>query len=326
MHRCRGAAFAAQLCLAAATLLAGTLYSKSNGLPGRFSADVLAMLNPQTGAAAQVRSSCKALDEGLGKDLTLCSLGTKSPPPAAKVLLWGDSHAGMLREELTDLAGPNDALLTAVRPGCPPISGVVLGGRGRSEACQTHNANILKYLEAREPRVERVILVARWPYYAEGTRMPYEPGQGVVLGAGDLEAAPGVLADQLAATVATLLKYVGSVVILAPFPEFDRPVATTMARAAAWNYPEPEKKTRASVTQRQATSIQALEKARRVDEQRVTIVSFAPYFCDETFCTFENGNGMPLYRDTNHLNALGIERIRPMLEGLVDTRGSTEPK
>lgn len=318
--RSRNHIFAVQASLMLAMVLVGVGLSRLDGHLGRWPIGVLALLKPVADTLSSQKLNCHPAGPGDFAQIEICvSAGGASDTPG-HILLWGDSHAAMIKNALARLASEDQAVLTAIGAGCPPVLDLELGGRGRSDKCRHQNEIVIEYLKQARPRISTVLLVARWPYYSEGTRMPFEPGQGVILGSGEAGEAPHVLEEHLTATLRTLLKYVDNVVLLAPFPEFDRPVAVSIARAHAWGHPLPEKQSRRAVTNRQNSSLRALENAVKIDPDRIKLISPLSYFCDPTACDFADIDGRPLFADTNHLNALGISRVGPLLQRLLATR------
>lgn len=308
--------FAVQTVTMLVMVLGGIALSRLDGLPGRWSDGVLAVLNPQAAFPASQRPICRPAAPARFEQIRICDANAAVASGDA-VLLWGDSHAAMLSDEIARHAGKDRTVFTAINAGCPPLAGVVLGGRGRSDKCRQHNARVLEFLAQTQPRVSKVLLVARWPYYAEGTRMPYESGQGVLLGEGDPADAHRVMQVQLTATVESLLQSVDAVALLAPFPEFDRPVAVSLARARAWGHAPLERQTAAALARRQRSSIAALQTAAGIAPHRIAVVSPLSHFCDQAGCDFADADGRPLFTDTNHLSAPGIARIAPLFDTML---------
>lgn len=314
--------FAVQAGLMLVMVLAGVALSRLDGLPGRWPNDILAILEPVSGAQASQHPSCRPAEPGRFDNIQVCDRAGGVSASSGPVLLWGDSHAKMLSKALAQHANEDQIFLQAISPGCPPLIDVEIGGRSHSAKCRRHNAAVVEYLaQEATPRVRTVFLVARWPFYAEGTRMPYERGRDVILGGGAAEDARHVLREKLTATVRNLLKHVDSVVLLKPFPEFDRSVATGLARAHAWGHLPLKKKTRSAVARRQASSLEAIDQAISLDPNRIKALSPLSYLCDELVCDFADAEGRPLFTDTNHLSTLGVARVVPLLKKMLAASG-----
>ena len=100
---------------------------------------------------------------------TACNIG--APLENAEFLVWGDSHADALAPAI-DIAARKSArsgLFTAA-VGCPPLLGVKTQ---YAPHCSDFNDSVLDMLRERED-LHTIILVARWAFYAEGTRLPGE--------------------------------------------------------------------------------------------------------------------------------------------------------
>lgn len=309
--------FAIQTLLTLLMVLAGMALIRLHGLPGRWPQDVLALLQPEVAERASHLSFCHPATPERYQQIRICGADAGTSPSGNAIMLWGDSHAGVLSDALVRRAGKHPAILTAISAACPPLAGVVLGGRSRSDRCRHHNEMVLDYLAQEKTRVSTVMLVARWAYYAEGTRMPFEPGQPVILGDGKVKDAPQVLQHQLAETLRRLLMHVDNIVILAPPPEFDRPIAVSLARARIWGDPPLDKQSRSSVNRRQKSALDALHKAAQIEPRRIKVISPLSYFCDTQSCSFADDDGRPLFSDTNHLSEVGIARLMPLLEEIL---------
>ena len=302
-------AFVAQAIAMIASVGAGAALAATHGLPGRWPAETMALIDPRPTKVQPRGMDCRPAAAGAPSHVLVCGAPGGDLLSKPMILLWGDSHAAMLRGTFARSAPDGVVLATSIIAGCPPLSGVVLGGRDRSERCRVANAQTLAYVAQAGRRISRIILVARWPYYAEGTRMRFEQGQRVDLGGAPGETPGAVLTALLGRTVTSLLAHVDHIVILAPFPEFDRAVATSLAKAHAWGHPPPDDPSRLAVERRQRTALAAIAAARALAPERITIVSPLPLFCRAGSCPATDADGTPLYRDTNHLSARGLERV-----------------
>ena len=308
--------FAIQAAATALILTGGALLSNSGGIPNRWPREVLAVLNPASEAPARPLPACQS--DPAFKYFTVCNSDVRQKAGAQGVLLWGDSHAAMLQSAVAQAVPKDQIFYSVFSPGCPPLLGVTLTNRrSRSESCRQQNAEIRDYVAKNRPRISTVVLAARWAYYVQGTPMPYETARKVMLGDGDAEASPTALRSMLTDTVQSILQHADRVIILAPIPEFDRSVPVAMARALAWNQPYNPAKPRETVIKRQERTLKVLKQIGLLDPQRITIASPLPYFCDEQICRPADDLSRPLFKDNNHLNWLGIERVQQLLDTLL---------
>lgn len=315
----RGNVFTAQVLTIVVMVLAGVTLSRLDGLPDRWPRDVLAILHSDPAGQDVKPVTCRQVADWEQGHIELCNGSGAVASNSHTVLLWGDSHARVFSAALAPHVGHSQTFVRAAIDACPPLMDVRLGGRRRSEYCLNHNRSVIRYLSQSERRVSTAVLVARWPVYSEGTRMPFEDGQPVVLGYGDLDDGRLVVEDQLKATLRALLQHVDTVVLMAPLPEFSHPVAESLARTYAWGHPPLLNETRASVARRQASSIRALEAATSVDPMRVHLISPLSFFCDQQICRHSDGDGQPLFYDTNHLNSAGIAHVAPLVKSVLSS-------
>ena len=136
---------------------------KLKGLPERWPREVGEMLKHRERPEADV---CKPLaDSGLWP-IDTCRIG---PDAAADgTLLWGDSHAKMLIDGFEMARRQiNQSVIVATVPGCPPFASVMLYGRSRAVQCRALVDTVMAAIA--QSGVSRVVMSARWAYYAEGS-------------------------------------------------------------------------------------------------------------------------------------------------------------
>jgi len=96
-----------------------------------------------------------------------CRIGAAGGEPTFAV--WGDSHAGALRQALSqsaEAAGRSGLLLSMA--GCPPlVDALVKNGRDINDECQRFARGALRVLET-SSALRRVALVSRWSVYVGG--------------------------------------------------------------------------------------------------------------------------------------------------------------
>jgi len=293
-----------------ATAATGLLIVKSNGLPGRWSEDIASL------STVYGRPACRPGAEASGWPKGTCLVGSEGAQ--IDTLIWGDSHAAMLsRGIVKELARTQHGAALITRAGCPPLFGVTLYGRAKKESCETSAAQVLAKLA--DGSVYRVILAARWAFYAEGDRLPEEGGQPIRLSpdeAGNHEVFTRLLKD----TVERLKPLVRQTILIGPIPEVDFPVGRAMARYLAWGQLLPPATPRAAFERRQHHVFPVL--AAIAQEPSVRVLFPDRWLCDTRVCPYAN-DGQPLYYDTNHLNAFGERRLEQMFHAIiVDVAGA----
>lgn len=241
------------------------------------------------------RAGASASDVRAGK---LCSLGAGGSDNPAFVV-WGDSHSGAMAPAIDSAAKQAGvAGLFAGHSSCPPLPDVQLSESGDTKRCDEFNGEVRDFVMSRH--IPLVFLVAYWPKYVHDGELPNE---GVYFD----PSVPPPLEDKSASVAETLdrlmteLKQQGTrVVLVMDVPEMGRympeAVAKAMMRGAStdvappWDY----------IEKRQALSRSIL--TRLAAKYGDTIVDPLPAICGNGHCDAVR-NGMPLYKDADHLTA-----------------------
>jgi peptidoglycan/LPS O-acetylase OafA/YrhL len=289
-----------------------------DGVAERFPAETRAHI-AATQDFLQDMSRCSVASEGPLTGIRLCRIGPEGDAPP-EVLVWGDSHLRAMMDGVGQAAMeagvPGIIIWTA---GCPPLFGVTkeesASTAAQDRACPEINGKI----EAALPElssVKRVLVMARWSYYAEGQgfgldvhntiRLDPAPGSG-------LEAAPDLMAAALERTVEKLA-VLGPVTVLRQIPEMPGYTSLRAARAMAHGR-EDEVPSMLTVARAEAEARSA-----RADgmlnalaaEGRIALIDGWDRLCDAETCSVMQEGG-PIYFDTNHLTNRGARLLRDLL-------------
>ena len=297
--------FAGATSILAATALVGVLIVQEDGLPGRW---------PDTLTAVMGKNKndfhCSGTVAPTGWPLGTCFLG--SPNAEFDTLIWGDSHADMLAPGIArELSRTHRGAVLVFTGSCPPLIGVTFYGRGKRDGlCKDRAAEVLQKLTAGGFR--RVILAARWAYYAEGSRIPGESGQPARLSVN--EGNHEIFRRLLVETVSRLKPLVEQTILIGPVPESDFPVTRAVARNIAWGRPLPPPTSRAAFERRQQNVIPVLKLLEQAPAVRIIFPD--RWLCDANICAYASG-GLPLYLDTNHINVRGEKELEHMFECII---------
>jgi peptidoglycan/LPS O-acetylase OafA/YrhL len=245
-------------------------------------------------------------------------LGSKNDIPPSFVL-WGDSHAEMLMKQVSRLA--NDRALTGWGlwgPGCPPFFGLNEPQRSTFNKCLSLIEKAHERTQA--PEITNVVLIARWAAYADAI----DPAVGrfsFKLVPGDEQKNRAEFARLLRTTVEQLLATGRTVTLLGPVPElpFHLPRVMTQAlmrgRQADFSVPYSD------FLKRQETVLSVLAELDQLPGVRVLYPHLR--LCDGDRCkTVEDGK--PLYRDDDHLNAVGAEFLADLLREALTPEAPTQ--
>jgi len=303
-------AAAASLTLVAASFVIVT----SAGWPGRLAPEVAAFaasISPLAVNAAECnRSKLRAGELG-------CRLGSKDTDPT--FLLWGDSHASALQVEINELARRgNQAGLIIARGGCVPLFGVETATHLRKRKCLANAARVQAVLQ--RGTIRRIVLAARWSEYA-GTQawsdadalptVPIEAG-----------GAPSTWAEferHFVQTLERLTSHGLDVVIIGPVPElpFHLPSAMIKARMRGQRFDD-----RYDYAAVQRSQVRVLSLLTRLEQMRgISVIYPHRVLCPKQVCEL-TVDGLPLYRDDNHLSELGVDKLKSELMSALMTSAS----
>jgi len=305
-----GAALVSVLLISAAAALVS-----SGGLPGR-QVDTAFGEVVAADPGWQHWKNCEELGEENERNPELCRIGEGNVAPS--FLLWGDSHALALASAVNLSALHTGAAgLMAVRTGCPPLLSVDRPGR---ESCARFNEAVLSRLE-REPDIVTVVLAARWTLAANGDRYGNEAGDAVTLV--DLQAPPrssggnaAVFRAGVERTVAAIEASGRRVVLVGQVPEigYDVPASSFAASLRGKDVTAMIAPTVAEFEERSARVDDVLNDIRARHE--VTVVEPAERLCRDGLCQVV-ADGVPLYRDDNHLSLRGCVLVAELFDPLL---------
>jgi peptidoglycan/LPS O-acetylase OafA/YrhL len=260
---------------------------------------------------------CEELGEDNNRNPELCDIGLEGVDPS--FMLWGDSHALALASAVNlTAADAAEGGLIAVRTGCPPLLGIAREGRA---SCVEFNRAILSRLQA-EDGIRTVVLAARWTLAADGERYKNEPGRAVVLT--DFEASPDMPADNaslfergLGRTLDALEQAGKTVVLVGQVPEIglDVPASNYSARLTGRDVNQMIAPSIDEFDQRTRTARSVLDRV--LSGRNVRRIEPASRLCDEQRCAVAV-DGVPLYRDDNHLSLRGNVLIADLFDSVFE--------
>ena len=298
-----------------AVLAASLTVALTNGFPQRAAGSPLAAVIAGD-PGWQHWKACEELGERDDERPELCRLGAAGASPS--FLFWGDSHALALASAVNlSASGAGVAGRLAVRTGCPPLLSIERPGR---ESCQAFNDAILG-IAARHPEIDTVILAARWAISTNGTRYKNESGRSVTLiDLLDDDAPNDVLfARGLRRTVDALAGLNKRIVLVTQVPEigYDVPAANYMAKLTGRDVNVMVAPTTREYRMRTASARSALTELAL--DYPLTIVDPSGLLCESGRCRVAV-DGVPLYRDDNHLSLRGCVLVSGLFDGVFAER------
>lgn len=294
--------------IAALTVVALAMLA-TNGFPVRLDAEARDIL-AKVATAPHHDASCRGTGiDYVAKTSHFALCGADASP---RYLLAGDSHAGMIAPELNGrLAEHGLSGLLSTMADCQMLFGTTTAKPKNRANCATLHEDILKVV-VRE-KIDVVILINRWANIASPVRAPYDGGEPK--GLYDAERGAAIpFAEALDHTVRAIRAAGAEVLLVSPVPELNFDVPSAMLRQAQIGVPVPVTR-RADVERRQSIVEAAMAKVAKMDG--VSVVDADAVFCDAATCAYAR-DGLPLYEDSNHLNAIGAELVTaPIADAVV---------
>ncbi|WP_299609899.1 acyltransferase family protein [uncultured Tateyamaria sp.] len=307
---------------AAATALVCTAlsFAFSEGLPGRFPTEARPFISATRGFI-QDWSRCTRPEDGAWAGIEICPIGPDGPP---EFLVWGDSHARAFKEGLELAASEaNEPGLLIWHAGCPPLMGVVkdeLVSTPAQEAFCAQSIQIVAEGLAATPSIQRLLMIGRWSYYAEGTGIGADSHNWITLSAhpgGPLDTTQtqqDLFTEALALTTETLAPQVDQLFVLQQVPEIFDYSTRDAARALAFGRTDTAtlaassgQTSRAALQDRFASVDAALERVAQTPG--VTVLELWSRLCSDARCE-AIFDGTPYYYDNNHVTNTGALILR----------------
>jgi peptidoglycan/LPS O-acetylase OafA/YrhL len=307
---------------AAVAILIGLAASghATEGFIGRYPAAMQELTRKRLASRAEDKACPRQTAEALaeGRLCRVWDAGAAAP----SLLLWGDSHASVMRPLFRDMAQATNVSVTYVgTAACPPLIGVGRNRGTENETCKKLNAAVARLLEQGEFR--DVVLVARWNYYVLGDDTGAIADSSHFLrdaqtGEASLDENRSVMERSLPRTVAAIAASGARAWIVMEPPYVGYDVPNRMARAVMRGE-QPDRLFAIDASENNRRS-QFIRKA--IAGLPVSIIDPASAMCEGTHCLAAAG-GKPLYFDDNHLSVYGTERLERLFGAVLarDRRG-----
>lgn len=277
----------------------------THGWPGRLPA----------AAAAIEATATKRMDRGSrcaaalkGKRGPSCQIGDPAGP--AQVLIWGDSHAQALERQFDQIGKElGVSVLMVLGSGCPPIidSGA-RNGLGKKK-CRKIPGKVTEIIE--QGTVRHVILVARWSgYTGRPTNEVLDRPIGIQATSDVSVETERAFKESFARTLDHLRSAGLRVTLIGPVPELPVHLPSAMTKALMRGQEFRLDYDFAKFSKRQATILGVLAQSAALPGTDVIYPD--RIICPSGKCRFID-NGLPIYRDDDHLGPLGGDLIKPSL-------------
>lgn len=302
--------------LIAVFAILGASLHLSHGVPGRFSARVVEL---DSGSDARARVQAQIAMVQWTDDDEQTMFGARVEP---RVAVLGDSHSNLSTIVLGDRAlKRNESIAQHYIAGCAPILGVrfPLSPNGHTQL-----ENAVRNLESAK-NIETVVLMARWALALHGYNADFgsyerdKPTTPQITTAKstatvDLATATELFNSGLHQIVNRLKRAGKKIILVYPVPEVGYHVPRTMARMVHYGR-NLEEFTRPSsyYHQRQKLIFAALDS---LGEEGIVRV-YPHRFLIQGDVAIVQEDGAPLYRDDDHLNLHGVQKLVQELEGIL---------
>jgi hypothetical protein len=308
-------------------LSAGSAVYLRDGLPDRFPPSIRAHIEASSDFL-QDFSRCYVPDSGPFEAVEICPLGPEGEP---KFLVWGDSHVRAFTEGLAALARDSGQPgLLIWRAGCPPLFHLAkresAATRQQDADCTAANERIRKAIPQLDS-VDKLLLIGRWTYYAEGRGVGRDSYNTISLSPSDGElqdkgSQTALFNEAVRATIDELSRSIDDILVLRQVPEIPEYDSRTAARRLAHHRITPEAAQETMFTVAKKDVVARAEPSERVfgelaAQRRIGWLQSWPEFCEEESCNAMRG-GQALYFDNNHVTNHTALSIRHIFDPLVN--------
>lgn len=294
--------------LGGAAVLAGCAgaVAATHGLPARLDPQIASI---ESKATARGRRSALCEANMRGKQEGPCLIGRLDRAPT--VLVWGDSHAWSLAPQFNDIGNElGIAIVMVTRGGCPPLLDSGQQHAFGRKVCQKYPPEIEKILT--QGTIKHVIMTARWGGY---TGRPTTESFDRTIGTRVTTQVSTEVENAFKATFANTLDRFHRdgirVTLIAPVPELPVHLPSAMTKALMRHKQLNIDYDFAWFTRRHQMLMGLLSETEK--RERVDVVYPHRFFCPGGKCQFVS-DGLPLYRDDDHLNVYGGRVLKPSLE------------
>ncbi|PKF50853.1 acyltransferase family protein [Enterovibrio nigricans] len=284
---------------------------KHEGYPNRFSKEAMALYYDSVSNIDSEKQSRKQLEAYEPFFPMLLGDQTKSSP---SVFLWGDSHAQHFQPFVDELGKKyHFGALYAGAGGCPPIAE---GGRVRygelEDHCYKTNERALERILDSDAKV--VFLGGRWATYTETTLAKNEEGRSIYLG--DEQDRTESLANNrrvfdkgLEETISKLISHGKTPVIFGQVPSYSFKPSNCLVKKANYHWMAKSScdENEEPFKERYRYFNDMLNSLKKKYPQLV-IIDIPDLLCKDNKCV-SSIDGKPIYKDNNHINAVGSRKI-----------------
>jgi len=284
----------------ACSAVLGLMLALTNGLPSRFSSEIITILASETDNSNDLK--CQKINTETVSNLKVCEFGDKTADHAS-FAVWGDSHGKAIIPGI-ELAAKkfNQRGVFIGRGGCLTLLEAHQVRQGY-DTCVNIADSFISYL-SEHPEIQQVMLVSRWALYAMGERFKHEKGSTILIKDNDTQTTSlsenkEVFKRSLKRTFDKLNQLGRQIVFVSQVPETEFSIPTATARAILFNK-NIELRPKFSEYKDRQEFVTGLVKGLE-SKYSIKIVSPKLKMCNGDYCQVLD-NQTPIYRDSNHIS------------------------
>lgn len=268
----------------------------SNGYPNRFSPEVNEMEQAINSFASKSRKGCHdAFRNSMNLPQNHCKLG-QIDKPEGSFFIFGDSHANHLVPFFDKLA-KNAALVgqdyTLDR--CLPVQGLDWGSNlYMATKCRERNVQAIEHIK--NEKFDYVILAASWPHQA--TKRIFNDGK-----ISDINEIKVILKNKLTDTINSIVSSGAIPIIVEDTPTLSGKSPKCPIKQQIFN-----EQLDCGIKYTDNSMLVEIFSELKINNPSILLINPRALYCDGEACKMTL-NGLPLYRDDDHLNEIGAELL-----------------
>jgi hypothetical protein len=274
--------------------------------PERFSDEVVLMEKVVTSKPEKDRASCHSSSLDIDSSNN-CQLGATNEDN--KAILWGDSHGNHFVGFIDELGKKGNFQVQDITMGnCPPLPNLHIAAQGAGKACIEKNKAVLSYILQERP--DEVFLAGSWAGYL-----------GRYIQADTQQKKVKKVTDTLFQLIDELHENNIKVTFFEMLPRTPDGVSACYLKHTM--YPSITSLKTCEFSQLGFYSDEQIEIYQALKgrfHSKFTVISVSDLLCENLWCK-SYMNGVPLYRDNNHLNLKGSKLLG--LKYVTDSRSSS---
>ncbi len=283
---------------ALALVVIGGFLFKTGGLPSH-APERVNQISSYAEDSNHAAKACFVIDSLISPE---CKFGPKKENSEVDLVVIGDSHAYATLSSVIE-SNPQASVVFIAQSGCPAVPGVNQVSRPN---CGQFMTNAFDSAKSKYKNAS-ILIVSSFSQYIHGKN-----GTKFKEARYSFNGEPGTLSSFMS-HLNESIKGLGderNVFILSPIPDFSYDVVFRMSRNAMLGMNAEIKESMFAYKKRSDDILSSLN-AMANESKNIKILDVTDYLCSENEC-YGSKNGIPLYRDNNHLSETGNKVLTPL--------------